>query len=106
MQNEQWKKRLLPLGNIGKMALTSYLTQTAIGLTLYFNIGLHWVGMTSPAANIIFCLLIFTAQIHFSRWWLARFYYDPIEWLWRSATFLHWQPFIKNTTAMTTKTAI
>jgi hypothetical protein len=31
----------------------------------------------------------------FSKWWLRYFNYGPIEWLWRSATLLKWQPMIK-----------
>jgi uncharacterized protein len=36
---------------------------------------------------------VFALQIVFSRWWLARFRFGPLEWLWRSATYGRWQPF-------------
>jgi len=91
-----WLKWLSPLAAIGKMALTTYLTQSIIGVFLFFHVGFGLIGKTSPAQNIGICLLIFAVQIVFSRWWLARFYYGPVEWLWRSATFFKWQPFKKH----------
>jgi uncharacterized protein len=35
---------------------------------------------------------LFAVDALFSRWWLARFRYGPLEWLWRSATYARWQP--------------
>jgi uncharacterized membrane protein YeiB len=35
---------------------------------------------------------LFAAQILISRWWMARFRYGPFEWLWRSLTYVRWEP--------------
>lgn len=91
----KWGAHLTPLAAVGKMALTSYLMQTIIGVFIFFNIGLGLFTKTSPAVNALLCFAIFGAQIFFCRWWLANFYYGPIEWLWRSATDFKWQPFYK-----------
>ena len=32
-------------------------------------------------------MVVFAAQIAFSHWWLARFRYGPMEWLWRGFTY-------------------
>ncbi|RZL39581.1 MAG: DUF418 domain-containing protein [Rubrivivax sp.] len=95
MARPRWAGRLAPLGDIGKMALTSYLTQTLSGLLIFYSFGLALFTKTSPAVNVLICLAIFAGQIAFSRWWLARFHYGPLEWLWRSATFFAWQPLVK-----------
>jgi uncharacterized protein len=95
MNKERWVKRLAPLANIGKMALTTYLTQSIVGVFLFFHVGFGLFGKTTPAENIGICIVIFALQMIFSTWWLKRFYYGPVEWLWRSATFLKWQPLIK-----------
>jgi uncharacterized membrane protein YeiB len=29
----------------------------------------------------------YAAQVAFSHWWLARFRYGPMEWLWRGFTY-------------------
>jgi len=95
MAKARWARRLAPLADIGKMALTSYLTQTLFGLLIFYSFGLALFVQTSPAVNVLICLAIFAFQIAFSRWWLGRFQHGPIEWLWRSATFFKWQPFVK-----------
>jgi uncharacterized protein len=96
MNKEKWIKRFAPLAGIGKMALTTYLTQSIVGVFLFFHVGFGLFGKTTPAQNIGICMVIFALQIIFSTWWLKRFYYGPVEWLWRSATFLKWQPLIKH----------
>lgn len=95
MARPRWARRLAPLADTGKMALTSYLTQTLFGLLIFYSFGLALFAKTSPAMNVLICLAIFACQIAFSRWWLARFHHGPIEWLWRSATFFAWQPLVK-----------
>lgn len=96
MFRKKWNRVLSPLGNIGQMALTSYLMQTLFGLLLFYSFGFGLFTLTSPAINALISVGIFSAQLAFSRWWLSRFYYGPIEWLWRSATFLQPQKMLKS----------
>ncbi|MES2676145.1 MAG: DUF418 domain-containing protein, partial [Pseudomonadota bacterium] len=93
---------LSPLANVGKMALTSYLMQTLFGLLLFFSFGLGLFTKTTPAINALISIGIFGLQIIFSHWWLKRFHYGPIEWLWRSATFLKPQKMLKTDIPHTT----
>jgi uncharacterized protein len=95
MLKPNWLKRLTPLASIGKMALTTYLLQSLIGVFVFFNIGAGFFLVTTPGQNAILCLGIFGLQIIACRVWLNHFHYGPIEWLWRSATDLKWQPFRK-----------
>jgi uncharacterized protein len=37
-------------------------------------------------------IMLFGFQIAISQMWLSRFRFGPLEWLWRSATYLRWQP--------------
>jgi uncharacterized protein len=37
--------------------------------------------------------VIYGLQIPLSRWWLSRFRYGPLEWLWRTLTYGSLQPF-------------
>jgi uncharacterized protein len=97
MLKPHWASRLAPLASLGKMALTSYLMQTAIGLALFFHIGLGLFMQTPQWLNALLSLAIFALQIIFCRFWLGHFYYGPIEWLWRSATDLRWHPMLKTT---------
>jgi len=100
MQKAKWHKRLAVLAPVGKMALTSYLMQTLFGVSLFFGVGFGLLLDTSPALNIVIGIAIFAAQVQFCRFWLAHFHYGPVEWLWRSATYLKWQPLRKSTNDM------
>ena len=74
------------LGPVGRMALTNYLMQSVICMFFFFGFGLgHW-GM-SRAHQVLFVAVVFSGQVVFSHWWLARFRYGPMEWLWRGFTY-------------------
>jgi len=94
MYKPRWQKILFPLADIGKMALTSYLMQTLFGLLLFYSFGLGLFTETTPAINALLCLGIFAFQILFSKLWLMYFKFGPVEWIWRSLTFLKFQPLI------------
>lgn len=98
LHKKSMEKVMLYLAGIGKMALSNYLLQSAIGVTLFYGIGFGLAGDICPAWCYLIGLSIFTFQLFLSKWWLEKFYYGPMEWLWRSATYLKWQPFLKKST--------
>jgi uncharacterized protein len=78
--------RIRVLAPAGRMALTNYLMQSLICMTWFYGFGLgHW-GLPR-AQQVLFVLVIYALQIAFSHWWLARFRYGPMEWLWRGFTY-------------------
>lgn len=78
--------RIRVLGPLGRMALTNYLTQSLICALYFFGYGLgHW-GMPR-AQQIVFVLVVYVVQIIFSHWWLSKFRFGPMEWLWRGYTY-------------------
>lgn len=97
MLKPKWEARLKPLASVGKMALSVYLSQSVIGVFLFFNVGLGLFTLTSPGQNALLCIAIFAIQTFICRWWLQYFSYGPVEWLWRSATDLKWKPLAKRT---------
>ena len=72
---------------VGRMALTNYLTHSLIGLVFFYGIGFGLAGTFRPLAFYAIAVLIFGAQVVFSRWWLARHQQGPAEALWRFATY-------------------
>ena len=73
---------------LGRMALTNYLAATLLVLALAPAMGLtgsERYPLVLPVAGAI--LLV---QVLFSRWWLGRFGYGPVEWLWRTVSW--WRP--------------
>jgi len=88
--NPLWLRRLAAFGWTGRMALTNYMIQIAI-LDLVFS--RYALGLSiTPLVGLVAALALFLADAVFSRWWLARFRYGPLEWLWRSITLARWQP--------------
>jgi uncharacterized protein len=85
-----WQTRawlLHQLVAVGRMGLTTYLTDSVFGVLVFLGYGLGQLGHLGLAASIGLGLAFFALQIPFSNWWLSRFQYGPVEWLWRSLTY-------------------
>ncbi|HAI59498.1 MAG TPA: hypothetical protein DCM32_06430 [Xanthomonadaceae bacterium] len=78
---------------VGRMALTHYLMQSVIASLLFYGYGLGLAGEVGRATQLGMVAVVFIAQLVFSHWWLARFQYGPMEWLWRAGTHLALPPF-------------
>jgi len=72
------------------MALSNYMLQVMV-LSILFQ--QHMLGLYLPLlAAPLFGLALFIIQALLSRWWLSRYRYGPLEWLWRSVTYWKRQP--------------
>jgi uncharacterized protein len=71
----------------GRMALTNYLGQTLVGLTVFYGIGLDQAGQWSLQALIGFACAVYAVQVVLSNLWLKFYRYGPMEWLWRALTY-------------------
>ncbi len=75
------------LAAVGRMALTNYLMHSFIGILVFTGAGFALVGEL-PRWQLYFVVLgIWLLQLWFSPWWLARYRYGPLEWLWRVLTY-------------------
>lgn len=69
---------------IGRMALTNYLLQTLICITLFYHLGLF---MRFDRLQLLaFVPPIWAVNLLVSSLWLRRFRQGPVEWLWRQLT--------------------
>lgn len=84
------------LAPVGRMALTNYLMQTIIGITLYYGVGFNLGGNIGPAYFIPIGLAVYALQIAYSNWWFKHFNYGPMEWIWRQLTYGKGLPLLKN----------
>lgn len=92
--------RLQWLAPTGRMALSNYLLQSVIGTLIFYGYGLGQWGRIDRVGQLSLVLGVFALQVLASRWWLARFHFGPVEWLWRAATYLRWPPLIRTRPAM------
>ncbi len=96
-----YEKRILtkiiePLAFAGRTSLTNYIMQSVAGLILfngmffglYGKLGLAWLGVIS--------LIIYVLFILGSKFWLSKFRYGPLEFIWRELTYKTSLKFIKN----------
>jgi len=74
------------LAPAGRMALTNYLMQSLVSTSVFYGYGGGQWGL-ARSWQIVFVAAVFTLQVAFSHWWLARFRYGPMEWLWRAITY-------------------
>ena len=76
----------------GRMAFTNYLATSLICTTLFYGYGLGWYGELSRAEVYLVVLAIWALMLLWSKPWLERFAYGPLEWLWRSLARGRLQP--------------
>lgn len=86
-QQAGWARRLAPIALVGRMPLTNYLMQSLLCTTIFNSYGLGLFGTVGPAMGLLIAAVVYTAQIMYSRWWMARFAYGPLEWVWRLLTY-------------------
>ncbi|MCR8842133.1 DUF418 domain-containing protein [Paenibacillus sp. SC116] len=93
-----------PFQAIGKMSLSNYLSHTIIFTLLFIPAGilLEGIGLIHSVGvfwGLVIACVTIVLQAKFSSWWLTRFAYGPIEWLWRMFTYWKWTPIKKSTVA-------
>ena len=71
----------------GRMALSNYLLQTFLGISIFYGIGfgLHLKG--GPLSLVAIAIAVFVLQIIVSNLWFRYFAYGPAEWIWRMLTY-------------------
>jgi uncharacterized protein len=87
IQSAAWKRWLTPFAAVGRMALTDYLSQSVLCTLFYYNYTTGLYGRVGPAEGLIATVVLYGAQVVFSNWWLARYRFGPMEWLWRGMTY-------------------
>lgn len=83
---------LAPIAAVGRMAFTNYIMQTVICTTLFYGHGFGMIGSIERTQQLIVVLCIWIFQLLVSTIWLRYFCFGPIEWVWRSLTYMRAQP--------------
>ena len=91
-QRAHWQRWLRHLAPLGRMALTNYLLQSLIANLLFYGYGLGLARRVSPSVALLIVFAILAGQLLMSGWWLRRYRFGPVEWLWRALTYGRWEP--------------
>jgi len=72
---------------VGRMALTNYLMHSIICVVLSYGFGFALWWRTGASRAMAIAAAIIVVQIPLSAWWLSRFRFGPVEWIWRRLTY-------------------
>lgn len=76
----------------GRAAFTNYLGTSILMTTLFYGYGMGLFGRFSRVELWLPVLAVWALMLFWSKPWLERFNYGPLEWLWRSLSRLSPQP--------------
>ncbi|KUJ63425.1 hypothetical protein AR687_02720 [Flavobacteriaceae bacterium CRH] len=79
----------------GKMTLTNYMAQNILAAFIFYGIGLGIANTMPYWFYFTLAVFVFILQLFISKWWLSKYNYGPIEWLWRSASYREFFPLKK-----------
>jgi len=83
---KDWIPRLTQrLAYVGRMAFTNYLSQSIICTIIFYHFELF--GRVERWQQILIVLSIWLIQFVWSKWWLTRYRFGPLEWAWRSLSY-------------------
>jgi uncharacterized protein len=71
---------------VGRMALTTYISQSLICTFIFYSWGLALFDQLGRAQLILIVFGIWVVNIAVAHLWLRYFAMGPVEWAWRSAT--------------------
>jgi len=80
------------LGPLGRMAFSNYLAQSLIFGWIFFGYGLGLFGRVSSSQAMWLGVAVYLGQVLVSHWWLKRYRFGPMEWLWRTLMYGVRQP--------------
>jgi len=84
---EDRRKWLLPFAAVGRTALTNYLMQSVLCTLFFYHYTTGLYGRIGPAWAWVPTVILYSAQVVISNWWLTRYRFGPMEWLWRGMTY-------------------
>jgi uncharacterized protein len=80
----------------GRMTLTLYVGQSLVFCPVYYGYGLGLNAVLTPGQSLAIGAVAVIVQGILAHLWFRRFYYGPLEWLWRAATRTSFDvPFLK-----------
>ncbi len=86
LQRPLFLKWFKPLKDIGRMSLTNYILQTVLIVSFIYATGMK--GNVTPVQSVIICISVILIQFLFTTLWQRKFRMGPVEWVWRTFTYM------------------
>ena len=88
------RRLLSAFGPLGRMAFTNYIAQSVVFGFIFFGYGLGLFGRLESAPTLLLGTGFYALQMVVSAWWLKRYRFGPLEWLWRTLMYGKRQPMV------------
>ena len=84
IQRYQNHPMLARVAATGRAAFSNYLGTSIVMTTIFYGYGFGLFGHVGRAGLWVFVLGAWAVMLAWSKPWLLKFHYGPLEWLWRS----------------------
>lgn len=82
-----FRKLMNPVAKVGRMSMTTYISQSVIATTIFYSYGFALYGKIDVLTGTWLAVGIFVIQMIFAEIWLSKFKQGPIEAIWKRATY-------------------
>jgi uncharacterized protein len=80
------------LAAVGQMAFSNYIATSVICVLIFYSPGLRLMGQLQRYQLYFVVFGVWIFNLAWSRVWLGRYRFGPLEWCWRSLTYWQRQP--------------
>jgi uncharacterized protein len=77
---------------VGRTAFSCYILTSLICTFIFYGHGLGLFGRVGRPGQWLVTVLVWIVMLIAAPWWLERFRFGPLEWVWRSLTYGERQP--------------
>lgn len=90
-----WGSRLQNLlAGVGRMAFSNYILMSILAMFIFYGNGLGLYGGVERVQQALLVPAIWVVVLVVTPLWLSKFRYGPLEWLWRTLTYLRRRPLV------------
>lgn len=95
IDNASHNSLIIRIGAAGRMAFSNYIGTSVVMAFIFYGYGFGMFGNVSRAGLIPYVIGAWIVMLLWSKPWLMRFQYGPLEWLWRSLSRRQLQKFTR-----------
>ena len=99
-----WKRHALGgmkarLVAVGRTAFSCYILTSLICTFIFYGHGLGLFGRVGRPGQWLVTVMVWVVMLIAAPWWLERFRFGPLEWVWRTLTYGERQPMRRESAA-------